>query len=147
MFHPFHLLVVSYLYYFFPYSNSNTEYGMGGQISMKGDVYSYGVILLEMFTGKCPTDEKFIDGMSLHKHVATEFPHGVAEILDPIMLQNDLDRGNSEMVQSCALPMLKLGLLCSMTSPQDRLGMTQVCAAILDIKHAFLELRSAESQV
>ena len=115
---------------------------MGGQISMKGDVYSYGVILLEMFTGKCPTDEKFIDGMSLHKHVATEFPHGVAEILDPIMLQNDLDRGNSEMVQSCALPMLKLGLLCSMASPRDRLGMGQVSAAILDIKQAFAELYS-----
>lgn len=109
---------------------------MGGQISSKGDVYSYGVLLLEMFTGTCPTHEKFIDAMSLHKHVATNFPNGVAEILDPTMLQNDLD-GNSEIIQSCVLPMLKLGLSCSMASPRDRLGMAQVSAAILDIKHEF----------
>jgi len=114
---------------------------MGGKISAKGNVYSYGVLLLEMFTGHCPTDEKFEDGMSLHKHVADKSLHGVAEILDPSMLQNDLDGGeNSETMQSCVIPMVKLGLLCSMASPHDRLGMAQVSTAILDIKRAFLEL-------
>jgi len=117
------------------------EYGMGGQISAKGDVYSYGVLLLEMFTGHCPTDQKFEDGLSLHKHVATMFPHAMADILDPNMLQNDLDGGeNSEMMQRCVVPMVNLGLLCSMASPRDRLGMEQVSTAILDIKRAFLEL-------
>ena len=124
------------------FSFSNAEYGMDGQISAKGDVYSYGVLLLEMFTGKCPTHEKFKDGSDLHKHVATKFPDGIAEILDPIMIHNDLDGGNSEMMQSCVLPMVKLGLLCSVASPRDRLGMAQVCTAILNIKHAFLELCS-----
>jgi len=89
------------------------------------------------------TDPRLQDGLSLHKYVSAKFPHRTAEILDPSLLQNDLDGGgNSEMMQSCVLPMVKLGLMCSMESRQDRLGMAQVSAAILDIKRAFLELHS-----
>uniref|UniRef100_A0A0E0G2R3 Receptor kinase-like protein Xa21 n=1 Tax=Oryza nivara TaxID=4536 RepID=A0A0E0G2R3_ORYNI len=118
------------------------EYGMGAQISTRGDVYSYGVLLLEILTGKRPTDEKFKDGRSLHELVDTAFPHRVTEILDPNMLHNDLDGGNSEMMQSCVLPLVKLALMCSMASPKDRLGMVQVSTEIHSIKQEFLDLSS-----
>jgi hypothetical protein len=142
--HSFCLLLVPYTSSFFSLFkfNLNAEYGMGAQIPTMGDVYSYGVLLLEMFTGKCSTDEKFKDGMNLHKHVAAHCPHGVAEILDRAILQNDLDGGNPEMIQNCILPMVKLGLMCSMASSRDRLGMEQVSAAILHVKRTFLELCS-----
>jgi serine/threonine protein kinase len=124
------------------FSNENAEYGMGAQISTKGDVYSYGVLLLEILTGKRPTDEKFKDGRSLHELVDTAFPHRVTEILDPNMLHNDLDGGNFEMMQSCVLPLVKLALMCSMASPKDRLGMAQVSTEIHSIKQEFLDLSS-----
>ncbi|XP_058217018.1 putative receptor-like protein kinase At3g47110 [Rhododendron vialii] len=41
------------------------ENGMGAQVSTLGDVYSNGILLLEMFTGKRPTDDIFKDGLSI----------------------------------------------------------------------------------
>uniref|UniRef100_A0A0E0JX88 non-specific serine/threonine protein kinase n=1 Tax=Oryza punctata TaxID=4537 RepID=A0A0E0JX88_ORYPU len=130
------------LFTFFMFSNENAEYGMGGQISTKGDVYSYGVLLLEILTGKRPTDEKLMDGLTLHELVDAAFPHRVADILDPTMLHDDLDGGNSTVMQCCVLPLVKVALMCSMASPKDRLGMAQVSTELYSIKQAFLELSS-----
>ncbi|XP_077225755.1 receptor kinase-like protein Xa21 [Tasmannia lanceolata] len=71
-----------------------TEYGAGGHVSTTGDVYSYGILLLEIFTGKRPTDEMFKDGLSLHKLVQLSLPDRVMEILDPLVLVDD-DEGRA----------------------------------------------------
>ncbi|MFQ6651261.1 hypothetical protein Gotur_023650 [Gossypium turneri] len=66
------------------------EYGMGSELSTKGDVYSYGILLLEMFTGKRPTDERFKESLSLHNFVKSTLPERISEIIDPILLQEQL---------------------------------------------------------
>ncbi|KAK2631506.1 hypothetical protein EUGRSUZ_L02820, partial [Eucalyptus grandis] len=63
------------------------EYAMGSDISREGDVYSYGVLLLEMFTGLSPTDEMFKDDYSIRNFVAEALPERVLEITDDILLQ------------------------------------------------------------
>ncbi|KAK8334201.1 hypothetical protein V6Z11_A10G258200 [Gossypium hirsutum] len=50
------------------------EYGMGSELSTNGDVYSYGILLLEMLTGKRPTNERFKEGLSLHNLVKAALP-------------------------------------------------------------------------
>ncbi|XP_039141952.1 probable LRR receptor-like serine/threonine-protein kinase At3g47570 [Dioscorea cayenensis subsp. rotundata] len=45
------------------------EYGFGSEVSTMGDVYSYGILVLELLTGKRPVDESFKDGMTMRKFV------------------------------------------------------------------------------
>ncbi|KAM7473839.1 hypothetical protein LguiB_021189 [Lonicera macranthoides] len=63
------------------------EYGMGGTASKCGDVYSYGVLLLELFTGRRPTDDMFKDGLNLHNYVKTALEEqGRMQIVDQTLL-------------------------------------------------------------
>ena len=59
---------------------------MGNEVSTYGDVYSYGILLLEMFTGKRPTDNIFQDGLNLHDFVNAALPEGIIDIIDPTLL-------------------------------------------------------------
>ncbi|XP_039156258.1 probable LRR receptor-like serine/threonine-protein kinase At3g47570 [Eucalyptus grandis] len=63
------------------------EYAMGCEVSREGDVYNYGILLLEMFTGLSPTDDTFRDNLTLHNYVTKALPEQVLEITDNILLQ------------------------------------------------------------
>lgn len=45
-------------------------------------MYSYGILLLELFTGKSPTDQSFTGGLSLKNWVEKFFPTYLAQVLD-----------------------------------------------------------------
>ncbi|XP_043694418.1 probable LRR receptor-like serine/threonine-protein kinase At3g47570 [Telopea speciosissima] len=65
------------------------EYGMGGRATIQGDVFSYGILLLEMFTGKRPTDQMFTDDLNLHNFAKVALPVHVMQILDPTFLPRE----------------------------------------------------------
>ena len=58
------------------------EYGMGNEVSTNGDIYSYSILLLEMFTGKRPIDNMFKDNLNLHDFVKGVLPKRVIDIVD-----------------------------------------------------------------
>ncbi|XP_028094155.1 probable LRR receptor-like serine/threonine-protein kinase At3g47570, partial [Camellia sinensis] len=70
------------------------EYAVGGEASIKGDVYSYGIVLLEMFTGKRPTDNMFTDNFNLHNHVKMAAAEQVMEIVDPSLISEGPTESN-----------------------------------------------------
>ncbi|VAI25202.1 unnamed protein product [Triticum turgidum subsp. durum] len=109
------------------------EYGMSEEISTKGDVYSFGVLLLQLITGRSPTDEKFNDGISLHEFVDRAFTKNIHEVVDPTMLQDNSNA--TDMMENCVVPLLRIGLSCSKASPKERPDMGQICTEILRIKH------------
>ncbi|MBA0786779.1 hypothetical protein Gotri_024843 [Gossypium trilobum] len=123
---------------------------MGSDLSMKGDVYSYGILLLEMFTGKRPTDERFKEGLSLQKHVKAALPNRVIEIIDPILLQesakggiiiditlNENRLGNDRHLQ-CLNLIFEIGLTCSAQSPSERMDMSDVVTRFCSIRDKLL---------
>ncbi|XP_024174020.1 probable LRR receptor-like serine/threonine-protein kinase At3g47570 isoform X2 [Rosa chinensis] len=62
------------------------EYAVGAESSKQGDVYSYGILVLELFTGKRPTDEMFIDNCNIHTFVKTSIQGRLMQIVDPTLI-------------------------------------------------------------
>jgi hypothetical protein len=118
------------------YLNLNAEYGLSVEISAMGDVYSFGVLLLEMITGRRPTDQNFKDGITLHEYVYRAFPNNIYGILDPVLLQDD-EMDATDAMENCIIPLVRVGLSCSMASPKARFEMGKVCTEILAIKDSF----------
>uniref|UniRef100_A0A0D9X5S9 Receptor kinase-like protein Xa21 n=1 Tax=Leersia perrieri TaxID=77586 RepID=A0A0D9X5S9_9ORYZ len=110
------------------------EYGSGSPVSMEGDIYSYGVLLLEMFTGRRPTDN-FTDGTTcLVDYVKSAYPTNLLEILDVSATYN----GNTEdIIEIVICPIFRLGLACCKESPRERMKMDDVVKELNAIKKGF----------
>ncbi|KAJ3704342.1 hypothetical protein LUZ61_008047 [Rhynchospora tenuis] len=118
------------------------EYGMGGQASTQGDVYSYGILLLEMFTGIHPTDERFKNGSSLHRHVEMAFPEQVMDIIHTKMLTLNLGCENTfapDNCLDCLISVMRCGLQCSKESAKERNAMVDVVKELISARSKLLK--------
>ncbi|KDP38864.1 hypothetical protein JCGZ_05021 [Jatropha curcas] len=119
------------------------EYGLGSELSTSGDVYSYGILLLEMMTGKKPTDDIFEEGLNLHNFARMALPDNVLEIADPALLQEDEGVMEGRKV-GCLIGIIKVGVSCSIESPHDRMDMGTAVSELLSIRNNYVRIRKTE---
>lgn len=118
------------------------EYGMGTEISVEGDVYSYGVLLLEMLTGRRPTDPFFNDTTNLPKYVEMACPGNLLEIMDVNIRCNQEPKATLELF---AAPVAKLGLACCRGPARQRIRMSDVVRELGAIKRLIMASQNSAS--
>ncbi|KAK9091562.1 hypothetical protein Sjap_024739 [Stephania japonica] len=96
------------------------EYVMHGQLSAKADVFSFGVLVLELITGqKNSTFSQDPDAHSLLEWAWRLYKKGRSlEIMDPTMASE----AATDQVEMC----IKIGLLCTQADPKLRPTMRRV---------------------
>ncbi|CAN7029013.1 unnamed protein product [Brassica rapa subsp. trilocularis] len=113
------------------------EYGMGGQPSIYGDMYSFGVLLLEMFTGKRPTDELFGGNVTLNSYIKLAFPERVLDIADNSILNSSLRVGFP--LGECLTLVLEVGLKCCEETLKNRLATSEARKDLILIRERFFK--------
>ncbi|GAB2259993.1 hypothetical protein Droror1_Dr00010848 [Drosera rotundifolia] len=115
------------------------EYGLGSPISPEGDIYSFGIVLLELMIRKRPTDPMFDNGLSLHElaEMALLGQDHLTDIVDATLIEAEIGPNNlsyraARRVEvechkrmACIASIMHIGVACSMKSPTDRINMDE----------------------
>ncbi|XP_040995899.1 probable LRR receptor-like serine/threonine-protein kinase At3g47570 [Juglans microcarpa x Juglans regia] len=135
------------------------EYGQAVKASTSGDVYSFGILLLEMFIAKKPTDEMFKEGLNLNTYASTIQEKKITDIADPrlfkdnenytqssntstnnftgsessISIDNNSRHDLFNRSEECAAAAIRLGLSCATHSAKERLTMAEALTKLQEL--------------
>jgi len=110
---------------------------LGGHVTTNGDVYSYGIVLLEMLTRNKPTQNMFVEGMNLQKWVGGCFPNQLGEVVDKSLLRTST-RTQADKDLNCLSQSISMGFLCTRDSPEGRSTMMDIVGTLQSIRDVFL---------
>ncbi|KAH6838108.1 Leucine-rich receptor-like protein kinase family protein [Perilla frutescens var. hirtella] len=106
------------------------EYGYTLKVDEKSDIYSYGVVLLELLTGRMPLDPSFGESTDIVEWVRRKVNSKAAPeaALDPDIA------GQCKHVQEEMVLVLKIALLCTAKLPKERPSMRDVITMLGEAK-------------
>ncbi|KAM5587930.1 hypothetical protein ABKV19_006401 [Rosa sericea] len=114
------------------------EYGLEGIVTRRGDVYSFGILLLETFTNRKPTNEMFDGEMSLKQWVENAlFADAIVEVVDTTLLGIEEDHSFVSK-RECISSIMRLALACCAKLPEERINMQEALATLDKVKIKFL---------
>ncbi|KAL5844598.1 hypothetical protein ACOSQ4_010556 [Xanthoceras sorbifolium] len=95
------------------------EYAYSSKATTKCDVYSYGVVLMELITGRKPVETEFGENKNIIYWVSTKVDskEGIMEVLDKTISGSF----SHEMIQ-----VLRIAVLCTSKTPANRPTMNEV---------------------
>ncbi|KAL6282475.1 hypothetical protein ACE6H2_013404 [Prunus campanulata] len=120
------------------------EYGLEGMVSTRGDVYSFGIVVMETFTRRKPTDEMFDGEMNIKQWIANSLvlPDAkIDEVVDANLLGIGTEQEDDDHVRKrdCISAIMRLALTCCAESPEERISMKEAVATLNKIKTKFLK--------
>ncbi|KAH7548320.1 hypothetical protein JRO89_XS14G0101900 [Xanthoceras sorbifolium] len=126
--------------------SSSIGYGLGNEISTNGDVYSFGILLLETVTRIKPTDVMFKGDFNLRSFARMALLDRVMDIADPMLMNEEIVNTNHRMRQAlynnqeeCLISMVRIGVACSVESPHDRMNISRVVHELQSEKKLLLQ--------
>ncbi|CAJ1976265.1 unnamed protein product [Sphenostylis stenocarpa] len=105
------------------------EYGYTLKVDEKIDIYSYGVVLLELLTGKMPLDPSFEESIDIVEWIRKKKSNkALLEALDPAIASQ------CKHVQEEMLLVLRIALLCTAKLPKERPPMRDIITMLGEAK-------------
>ncbi|KAM0011659.1 putative non-specific serine/threonine protein kinase [Helianthus debilis subsp. tardiflorus] len=104
-------------------------------MTRSGDIYSFGILVLEAMTGKHPTDDIFNEDLCLHKFASMALLDNVIDIIDVniLNLYQEYNEENGKKTEECLTLTIKIGVTCSVDSPTQRMDVKKVVRELQQI--------------
>jgi LRR receptor-like serine/threonine-protein kinase FLS2 len=99
-------------------------------------VYSYGILLMETFTRRKPTDDMFAGEMNLKRWVEESSSLSITKVVDANLLTTEIDHASTE---DCISSIMGLALHCCAELPDKRIDAKTISITLNKIKLKFLK--------
>ncbi|CDP07987.1 unnamed protein product [Coffea canephora] len=113
------------------------EYGLEGLVSTRCDVYSFGITMIEAFTGKRPKDEIFTEELSIRCWILESLPSSVDQVVDVKLLHPEEEQAKKDM--ACVSSILQIALSCTSDVPESRINIKDALTTLEKIKTQVLQ--------